>query len=51
MNKMIRGQIVDILTGREFIIIGRRPGDEFVTAGGVSLDEVDPKTMMSKIVP
>jgi predicted Rossmann fold flavoprotein len=51
MNKIIRGQIVQMLTGREFTIIGRRPWDEFVTAGGVSLDEVDPKTMMSKIVP
>lgn len=51
MNKMIRGQIVQMLTGREFTIIGRRPGDEFVTAGWVSLDELDPKTMMSKIVP
>jgi hypothetical protein len=51
MNKLIRWQIVQMLTGREFIIIGRRPWDEFVTAGWVSLDEVDPKTMMSKIVP
>lgn len=51
MNKMVRGQIVDMLTGREFTIIGRRPWDEFVTAGWVLLDEVDPKTMMSKILP
>jgi len=51
MNKMIRGQIVQMLTGREFTIIERRPWDEFVTAGWVSLDEVDSKTMMSKIVP
>ncbi len=27
----------------------RRPGDEFVTAGGVSTDEIDPETMESKI--
>jgi len=32
-------------------IIGRGAGDEFVTAGGVELTEVDPKTMESKICP
>ena len=32
-------------------VIGRGAGDEFVTAGGVELSEVDPKTMKSKIVP
>lgn len=29
----------------------RGAGDEFVTAGGVSLSEVDPTTMQSKICP
>lgn len=29
----------------------RKPGDEFVTAGGVSLDEVDSSTLQSKIAP
>ncbi len=32
-------------------VIGRGAGDEFVTAGGVSLDEVDPQTMESKLCP
>ena len=32
-------------------VIGRRAWDEFVTAGWVSLDEVNKKTMESKIVP
>lgn len=32
-------------------VIGRGAGDEFVTAGGVSLAEVDPRTMESKITP
>ena len=32
-------------------IIGRSAGEEFVTAGGVNLEEVDPKTMQSKICP
>ncbi len=27
----------------------RRPGDEFVTAGGVSTDEIDPESMESRI--
>ena len=26
-------------------------GEEFVTAGGIDLEEVDPKTMQSKICP
>lgn len=30
-------------------LLERRPGDEFVTAGGVSTDEIDPETMESKI--
>lgn len=32
-------------------VIGRGAGDEFVTAGGVDLSEVDPRTMESKISP
>jgi predicted Rossmann fold flavoprotein len=32
-------------------IISRRPGDEFVTAGGVDLAEVNPSTLESKICP
>ena len=31
--------------------IGRSAGEEFVTAGGVELSEVDPKTMQSKLCP
>ncbi len=30
-------------------LLERRPGDEFVTAGGVNTDELDPETMESKI--
>lgn len=32
-------------------VISRSGGDEFVTAGGVNLKEVDPTTMQSKICP
>jgi predicted Rossmann fold flavoprotein len=31
--------------------IKRRPGDEFVTAWWVALDEIDPKTMESRVCP
>lgn len=32
-------------------VVGRGAGDEFVTAGGIPLDEVNPSTMESKICP
>ncbi len=32
-------------------VIGRGAGDEFVTAGGVDLKDVDPRTMASKVSP
>ena len=35
----------------ELNLIQRRPGDEFVTAWGVELDQVDPISMQSKICP
>jgi predicted flavoprotein YhiN len=34
-----------------FHVVKRRPGDEFVPAGGVVTDEVDTKTMESKLCP
>lgn len=37
--------------GRKLQLTMRRPGDEFVTAGGVCLDEINPETMESKIAP
>ncbi|KKT02612.1 MAG: hypothetical protein UV80_C0002G0079 [Candidatus Peregrinibacteria bacterium GW2011_GWF2_43_17] len=40
---------VEFIKNCEFAVIGRAGGNEFVTAGGISLDEVDPKTMESKI--
>ncbi len=39
------------IKGLPLTIIGRTAGEEFVTAGGVSLKEVDSKTMESKICP
>jgi len=44
-------KVVDALKNMSLTIIGRSPGDEFVTAGGVDLGEVNPKTMESKLCP
>jgi predicted Rossmann fold flavoprotein len=41
----------DVLKKTIIEAIGRGAGDEFVTAGGIALSEVDPKTMESKICP
>jgi predicted flavoprotein YhiN len=44
-----RQRLVDILKKFEIEITGKRPVEEAViTAGGVSVREVDPKTMASK---
>ncbi|MBC7498744.1 aminoacetone oxidase family FAD-binding enzyme [Candidatus Gracilibacteria bacterium] len=45
-----RAKIAELLgIGIPLTLTDRRPGDEFVTAGGVSTDEIDPETMESKI--
>lgn len=49
ISKEQRKQIVSALQNFTYAIIGRGAGDEFVTAGGVSLSEVNPNTMESKI--
>jgi predicted flavoprotein YhiN len=47
-----RQMLVSLLgEGVPLTLIGRRPWDEFVTAGGVARDEIDPQTMQSHIVP
>lgn len=52
LSKELRRAVVHLLTGSlELHFAARRPGDEFVTAGGVTLDEVDPQTMRSKLHP
>ena len=51
-SKEQRKLLIHALTGQmKITLIKRRPGDEFVTAGGVDLQEINPKTMESKIVP
>lgn len=52
ISKKERQTISRLLSGDLTItLIDRRPGDEFVTAGGVSTDEINPQTMESKICP
>ncbi|VDZ35679.1 NAD(FAD)-utilizing dehydrogenase [Staphylococcus aureus] len=44
--------LVNMFKGFEFKVNGTLPIDKaFVTGGGVSLKEIQPKTMMSKLVP
>lgn len=42
---------VETLKNFLLTVVGISSGEEFVTAGGVKLDEVDPNTMQSKICP
>lgn len=52
LSKDQRKSLAKNLTGSlQLTLKKRRPGDEFVTAGGVTLSEVDPNTMRSKINP
>ena len=44
-------RIVEWLKRAPLTVNARGAGDEFVTAGGVELKEVDPRTMESKITP
>ncbi len=50
ISKYQKESLVKCLTIKTYVINGRGPfGEEFVTAGGVSLKEIDFKTMESKI--
>lgn len=42
---------VEFLKNMTVTVIGRAAGEEFVTAGGINLKEVDSKNMQSKICP
>ena len=44
-------QTADWLKSIPLHLTGRRAGEEFVTAGGVELSEVNPSTMESKVCP
>ena len=50
ISKVDRENISKLLgNGIRITLIERRPGDEFVTAGGINTDEIDGDTMESKI--
>lgn len=51
VSKSDRNKIIESLKNSKFEILERSTGDEFVTAGGVSLNGVSSKTMESKICP
>ncbi len=44
-------KLIERIKNSKIKITGRGSGDEFVTAGGVNLSEIDPKTMESRICP
>ncbi|MBQ2327424.1 MAG: aminoacetone oxidase family FAD-binding enzyme, partial [Clostridia bacterium] len=51
ITKQERQALVKLVKGLEFEITGTGPFDEaIITAGGVSVKEIDPKTMESKLV-
>lgn len=49
LSKAMRQAIVAAFKQMELHLVGRGAGDEFVTAGGVPLSEVNPRTMESKL--
>ncbi len=51
LSKADLNKTVNFLKNIPLTIVGRRAGDEFVTAGGIKLTEVDSSTMQSKICP
>lgn len=52
VGKKDRNRLVDLLTNDRYSVAGKTTfKEEFVTAGGVSLDEVDPHTLQSRKVP
>lgn len=50
LSKKEKNIIIKNLTALELSAIGRAKGEEIVTAGGISLNEINSKTMESKIV-
>ncbi|MDP3976182.1 MAG: NAD(P)/FAD-dependent oxidoreductase [bacterium] len=51
LSKAHQEKILQSLKGFSLSLVGKMAGEEFVTAGGVPLEEVDPRTMASKICP
>lgn len=51
LSKKDANKLITLIKNLPLKVIDRAVGDEFVTAGGVDLKEVDSKTMQSKIRP
>jgi len=51
LNKENRRAILHLLKKFQMTVIGRSGGEEFVTAGGVDLSQINTNTMESKICP
>jgi predicted Rossmann fold flavoprotein len=52
LGRRDRDRLIDALTNARYAVRGRTTfKEEFVTAGGVALDEVDPASMQSRLVP
>jgi predicted Rossmann fold flavoprotein len=51
VSRADRLKLAGTISALTLIVVGRRNGEEFVTAGGVQTDEVDPRTMASRLVP
>jgi predicted Rossmann fold flavoprotein len=51
LSKKDLNKVVESLKNLKLRVTGKTAGDEFVTAGGVKLQEVNPKTMESKVCP
>ncbi len=51
LDRESREKILDLMQNFQLTVFGRGAGDEFVTAGGVLLDEVNTNTMESKKCP
>jgi len=49
ISKKELNKIVELIKNSQLTVTNRVSGEEFVTAGGVTLSEVNPKTMESKI--
>jgi len=52
IGKKERNRLIDLLTNDRYAVAGKTTfKEEFVTAGGIALEEVDPLTMQSRKVP
>ena len=52
LSSATMGELVKKINGQEFSVSGKTTfKEEFVTAGGIKLSEIDPNTMQSKLVP